>query len=79
MAPDVVLADNASVTALALALALALAVPAGLAVLTGMGSHRRGARAGVVVLSAALFPLAWVAWYVSDVHPYRHRAASHAD
>ncbi len=48
----------------------------GLAVLTGVGSRRRGARPAVAVLSAIGFPATWVVWYVRDVHPYRHRRAA---
>lgn len=58
---------------IALALALGLPVPLGLAVLTGLGSRRRGAGPVVVALSAVFFPLTWVAWYVHDVQPYRRR------
>ena len=74
MAAKVLVVDNGPVIALALALGLPL--PLGLAVLTGLGSRRRGAGPVVTVLSAMLFPLAWVVWYVHDVHPYRHRRAA---
>jgi hypothetical protein len=38
-----------------------------LAVLTGLGARQRGAGPLLAVVEAALFPLAWVAWYVRDV------------
>ena len=56
--------------------AVAISPLLGLAVLTGLGSRRRGGAPVVVLLSAAFFPVAWVAWYLSDVHPYRHRDAA---
>jgi hypothetical protein len=59
-----------------LALALGLALELGLSVLTGLGSRRRGDGPVLVLLSAVFFPVAWVGWYVSDVHPYRHRHAA---
>lgn len=74
MAPDVVLPHNARV--IFVVLALGLAVQLGLAVLTGLGSRRRGSGPAVVLLSALFFPVAWAGWYVSDVHPYRHRHAA---
>lgn len=73
MASEVVVPDNARV--IFVVLALGLAVQLGLSVLTGLGSRRRGAGPAVVLLSSLFFPVAWVAWYVSDVHPYRHRQA----
>lgn len=46
---------------------LLVAVPAlALAVLTGLGEHRRGASLPVVLGAGLLFPLAWVSWYVRD-------------
>jgi hypothetical protein len=48
-----------------------------LAVLTGTGEHRRGARAPVVLLAGLFFPLAWLVWYLRDERPYR-RDAAHA-
>lgn len=57
-------------------LASGLALELGLSVLTGLGSRRRGAGPVVVLLSAVFFPVAWVGWYVHDVHPYRHRRAA---
>jgi hypothetical protein len=45
---------------------IAMLVPLGLGVLTGLGSHRRGAPPAVRVVSAALFPVTWVVWYVKD-------------
>lgn len=74
VAVEVALVDNDPVIVLALALGLPL--PLGLAVLTGLGSRRRGAGPVVTVLSAVFFPFAWVVWYVHDVHPYRHRRAA---
>ncbi|MDT9592537.1 hypothetical protein RDV89_05625 [Nocardioides zeae] len=51
-------------------LVLITAVPAlavlALAVLTAIGARRRGGGWPVVVASGALFPLAWVAWYLVD-------------
>lgn len=56
----------APVTTTAILLA-ALAIPLGaLALLTGLGSLRRGASWPVAALSAVFFPLAWAAWYVRD-------------
>ncbi|MXG88602.1 hypothetical protein [Nocardioides flavescens] len=47
-----------------------------LAVLTGLGEHRRGARASTVFVAALLFPLAWLVWYVRDELPVRRRRAA---
>jgi hypothetical protein len=46
-----------------------------LAVLTGLGAHRRGAGAPLVAAEAVFFPLTWVVWYCRDVGtaPYRAR------
>jgi hypothetical protein len=44
-----------------------------LAVLTGLGEHRRGGRAATVLAAGLLFPLAWLVWYVHDELPMRRR------
>lgn len=45
------------------------------AVLTGVGSRRRGAPWPLAAVSGALFPVTWVVWYVRDEHPLsRYRA-----
>ena len=36
------------------------------AVVTGVGSRRRGAGWAVTALGAIFFPVAWVVWYVRD-------------
>ena len=47
--------------------ALAAASPVvGLAVLTGLGQRRRGARPLTVAMAGMFFPVAWVGWYVRD-------------
>ncbi|HET7532984.1 MAG TPA: hypothetical protein VFJ83_07550 [Nocardioidaceae bacterium] len=50
----------------------------GLAVLTALGSMRRGARLSAAALSGLFFPVAWVLWYLRDVHPYAGRRSSAA-
>lgn len=45
-----------------------------LAVLTGLGEHRRGARVPVVLVAGAFVPIAWLAWYLRDERPYRRTA-----
>ncbi|HET6876923.1 MAG TPA: hypothetical protein VFH38_05295 [Jatrophihabitans sp.] len=44
-----------------------------LAVLTALGSHRRGDSPVVSAMSAMFFPAAWTAWYVQDVLLPRRR------
>jgi hypothetical protein len=44
-----------------------------LAVLTALGSLRRGARLPAAALSGLFFPVTWVLWYLRDVHPYAGR------
>ena len=46
----------------------------GIAVLTAVGSRRRGSSVPVAALSGVFFPIVWVAWYVRDVRPYARRA-----
>ena len=59
-------------------IAIALGVGAlVLAVLTGLGEHRRGASLPVVVVAGLFFPVTWFAWYFRDERPHRggaHRA-----
>ena len=38
----------------------------GLAILTGLGQRRRGARPLTVAAAGLFFPVTWVAWYVHD-------------
>ena len=58
------------VTVAALALTpIALVVM--MAVLTTIGSRRRGAAPVLAVLSGLFFPVTWVAWYVWDEQPRR--------
>lgn len=47
-----------------------------LAVLTALGSLRRGARLPTAALSGLFFPVTWVLWYLRDVHPYAGRRSS---
>ena len=55
----------------AVLLALPVIAPA---VMTGVGSRRRGAGRAVVALSAVFFPVTWVLWYLRDMPPvYRRR------
>lgn len=49
-----------------------------LAVLTALGSLRRGARLPAAALSGLFFPVTWVLWYLRDVHPYAGRRSSAA-
>jgi hypothetical protein len=42
-----------------------------LMLLTGQGQARRGGGVGVVLLAAAFFPLAWIAWYAVDLRAGR--------
>lgn len=49
-----------------------------LAVLTALGSMRRGARLPAAALSGLFFPVTWVVWYLRDVHPYAGRRSSAA-
>ena len=49
-----------------------------LAVLTALGSTRRGARLPAAALSGLFFPVTWVLWYLRDVHPYAGRRSSAA-
>jgi len=49
-----------------------------LAVLTALGSMRRGARLPAAALSGLFFPVTWVLWYLRDVHPYAGRRSSAA-
>ena len=51
--------------------ALALTLP----VLTVLGGRRRGYGWPLAVLAGVAFPIAWVAWYVQDEHPYASRRA----
>lgn len=48
------------------ALVIMSAVPLGLMVLTAVGAHRRGDELVLAVLSGLVFPLTWIAWYVTD-------------
>ncbi|MDT4946953.1 MAG: hypothetical protein QOH14_3686 [Pseudonocardiales bacterium] len=52
--------------------AISLGALLGLGGLTGIGSRRRGDSIAVFFLAAALFPVAWTAWYVRDVMPHRN-------
>jgi hypothetical protein len=47
----------------------------GVAVLTGVGSRRRGSSVVVTTLSGVFFPVAWVVWYGRDMHPCTRRPA----
>lgn len=47
-----------------------------LAVLTALGSLRRGARLPAAALSGLFFPVTWVLWYLRDVHPYAGRSSA---
>jgi len=47
------------------------AVLLSLPVLTGLGEHRRGARAPVVLLGGLFFPITWLVWYLKDEKPLR--------
>ncbi|WP_435743783.1 hypothetical protein [Nocardioides sp. SYSU DS0663] len=47
-------------------LVVAVAAPVSLAVLTGLGSRRRGDGWPLAVLSGVLFPLTWFVWYLRD-------------
>lgn len=47
-----------------------------LAVLTALGSLRRGARLPAAALSGLFFPVTWAVWYLRDVHPYAGRRSS---
>lgn len=49
-----------------------------LAVLTALGSMRRGARLPAAALSGLFFPVTWVFWYLRDVHPYAGRRSGAA-
>jgi len=49
-----------------------------LAVLTALGSMRRGARLPAAALSGLFLPVTWVLWYLRDVHPYAGRRSSAA-
>ncbi len=42
-----------------------------LAVLTGLGEHRRGASAPLVALAGLFFPITWLVWYLKDEQPFR--------
>ncbi|HZY76648.1 MAG TPA: hypothetical protein VFE40_10040 [Jatrophihabitantaceae bacterium] len=46
-----------------------------LAVLTGVGARRRGSSRWQAAVSAAGFPLTWIAWYVRDELLKRPRGA----
>ena len=48
---------------------LLAAVPLALAVLTGLGEHRRSGRVWLAVLAGFAFPIAWIVWYVKDERP----------
>ena len=50
-----------------------------LAVLTALGSRRRGASRPVSVLAGAAFPATWTFWYVRDEHPYHRTHPHHTD
>jgi hypothetical protein len=50
-----------------LLLALLFAALLGLAMLTYIGSQRRGDSLAMSILSAAMFPAAWTLWYIKDV------------
>ncbi len=52
-------------------LVLATALLLGPMVLTAMGARRRGRGWPAAALAGVFFPVAWTAWYVRDVHPYR--------
>lgn len=39
------------------------------AVLTGLGSRRRGTSVPVAVLAGVFFPATWIAWYINDGRP----------
>jgi hypothetical protein len=44
-----------------------------LAVLTGLGEHRRGASLPVDLVAGLFFPITWFAWYFRDERAH-HRA-----
>ena len=44
-----------------------------LGTLTAAGSRRRGRTRCLVLLEGLFFPVAWVVWYMTDVHVYRRR------
>jgi hypothetical protein len=47
-----------------------------LAILTGLGAHRRGLTIPLSALVGLVFPATWAVWYLRDEHPYR-RANRH--
>ena len=49
------------------------------AVLTGIGSYRRGTPIPLSVLAGTAFPVTWTAWYVRDEHPYHRTHRHHVD
>lgn len=49
------------------------------AILTGIGSHRRGTRLPLSVLAGTVFPITWAVWYVHDEQPYLRTHHHHLD
>jgi len=49
------------------------------AVLTAIGSHRRGTPLPLSMLAGAVFPVTWTVWYVNDDEPYHRTHPHHAD
>jgi hypothetical protein len=61
---------------LTIGLVLLASVALALAVLTGLGAHRRGLTIPLSSLVGLVFPVTWTVWYLRDEHPYR-RADRH--
>jgi hypothetical protein len=57
-------------------LVLLASVALALAILTGLGAHRRGLTIPLPALVGLVFPATWTVWYLRDQHPYR-RANRH--
>ncbi len=55
---------------------VAVCLVLGVAVLTGIGSYRRGTRPPLSVLAGTDFPATWTVGHVHDEQPY-HRSQSH--
>ena len=56
---------------------LLAAVPLSIAILTGLGEHRRSGRVWLAVVAGFVFPIAWVVWYVKDERPWSAAGTSY--
>lgn len=49
------------------------------AILTGIGAHRRGTGVPLSLLAGFVFPVTWTAWYINDEQPYHRTHPHHHD